>query len=46
MNRFDLAGFRSGIARATARLRAESARAPSLARSRAGGNSIYRTLVG
>ena len=46
MNRFDLAGVRSGIARVAARLRAESARVPSLARSRAGRNSIYRTLVG
>ena len=46
MNGFDLAGFRSGFARATARLRAESARAPSLAHSRAARNLIYRTVVG
>ena len=46
MHRFDLAGVRSGTTRVAARLRAESARVPSLARSRAGGNSIYRTLVG
>ena len=46
MNRSDLAGFRSGKAQAAARLRAESARVPSLARSRAGGNSISRTVIG
>ena len=46
MHRFDLAGVRSGIARAAAGLRAESARLPSLVRSRAGGNSISRTVIG
>ena len=46
MNRFDLAGVRSGIARTAARLRAESARVLSLARSRAGRNSISRTVIG
>lgn len=46
MHRFDLAGVRSGIARVAGRLRAESARLPSLARSRAGGNSISRTVIG